>query len=101
MQFIPNSPLKKSMLHELQLHNIDDLFSDIPNKIKIENLRLPPGRHQQDVEDQMRTLARQNKSFCEMPFFIGGGYNHFTFGILHSIYTLSTRNITRVSSSDF
>ena len=78
------------MLHELQLHNISDLFSDIPNKIKIENLRLPPGRHQQDVEDQMRTLARQNKSFCEMPSFIGGGYKpHYIPAAVKSIISRS------------
>jgi glycine dehydrogenase subunit 1 len=90
MQFIPNSPLKKSMLHDLQLHDINDLFSDIPKEIKIEKLRLPPSRHQQDVEDQMRQLANQNKSFCEMPSFIGGGYKpHYIPAAVKSIISRS------------
>jgi glycine dehydrogenase subunit 1 len=90
MQFIPNSPLKKSMLHELKLHDINDLFSDIPKEIKIENLKLPPSRHQQDVEDHMRQLARQNKSFCEMPSFLGGGYKpHYIPAVVKSIISRS------------
>lgn len=74
MQFIPNSPLKKQMLHDLQLHDIDDLFCDIPEKIKIKKLHLPQSCLQQEIEDHMRNLAKQNKSFCELPSFLGGGY---------------------------
>jgi len=73
MQFIPNSPLKKSMLHELQLHDINDLFSDIPKEIFLGNLQLPESQSQQEVEEHLRQLAKQNKSFCEMPSFLGGG----------------------------
>ncbi len=74
MQFIPNSPLKKSMVDELKIREVDDLFSDIPQKILLKSLRLPQGRTQQDVEAHMRGLAQQNKSFCEMTSFIGGGF---------------------------
>ncbi len=62
------------MLHDLKLHDIDDLFCDIPEKIKIKKLHLPQGRVQQEIEDHMRSLAKQNKSFCELPSFLGGGY---------------------------
>jgi len=74
MQFIPNSSIKIKLLHELRLHDINELFSDIPNEIHLKHLRLPPGRSQQEVEDQMRLLALKNKSFCEMPSFLGGGF---------------------------
>jgi glycine dehydrogenase subunit 1 len=73
MQFIPNSPLKNSMLKEIGFHNIDDLFSDIPKKLRLKNLNLPVGRTQQDVEEHLRKIAQCNKSFCEMPSFLGGG----------------------------
>jgi len=90
MQFIPNSQIKKSMLHDLQLHDINDLFSDIPKEIKIEKLRLPLSRPQQDVEDQMRLLAKQNKSFCEIPSFIGGGYKpHYIPAAVKSVISRS------------
>lgn len=62
------------MLHDLKLHDIDDLFCDIPEKIKLKKLHLPQGRPQQEIEDHMRGLAKENKSFCELPSFLGGGY---------------------------
>jgi glycine dehydrogenase subunit 1 len=73
MQFIPNSPLKNSMLDEIGLHDINDLFSDIPKKLRLKTLQLPAGRSQQEVEEHLRTIARKNKSFCDMPSFLGGG----------------------------
>lgn len=90
MQFIPNSPLKNNMLKELNYHDIDDLFSDIPQNIRIKNLNLPEGRGQQDVEEHMRLLAKQNKSFCEMPNFLGGGMKpHYIPAIVKSVISRS------------
>jgi glycine dehydrogenase subunit 1 len=90
MQFIPNSPLKKPMLRDLQLHDIDDLFCDIPEKIKIKKLHLPQGCLQQEIEDHMRILAKQNKSFCELPSFLGGGYKaHYIPAIVKSTISRS------------
>src|SRR5512136_1778591 len=90
MQFIPNSPLKKSMLHELKLIDINDLFSDIPKEILLENLQLPDSRPQQDVEEHLRKIAKQNRSFCEMPSFLGGGYKpHYIPAAVKSILSRS------------
>jgi glycine cleavage system P protein (glycine dehydrogenase) subunit 1 len=90
MQFIPNSPLKKSILQDLHLHDIDDLFSDIPKDIIIEKLKLPPGQNQQEVEERMRQIANHNKSFCEMPSFLGGGYQpHYIPAAVKSIISRS------------
>jgi glycine dehydrogenase subunit 1 len=90
MQFIPNAPLKKAMLTELKLHDINDLFCDVPQKIKIKKLNLPPGRLQQDIEEHMRVLANQNKSFCEMPSFLGGGVKpHYIPAAVKSIVSRS------------
>lgn len=90
MQFIPNSTVKETMLRELKLHVIDDLFCDIPQSIKIKKLHLPPGRSQQDIEDHMRGLAKHNKSFCEMPSFLGGGVTpHYIPAAVKSIVSRS------------
>jgi len=90
MQFIPNSPLKNNMLKELGLHDINDLFSDIPQKIRIKNLHLPQGRTQQEVEEHMRLLAQQNKSFYEMPSFLGGGMiPHYIPAVVKSVISRS------------
>ena len=73
MQFIPNTPLKKSMLQDLGVQDIDDLFCDIPRKIRVKTLDLPEGLTQLQAEEQLRILAQKNKSFCDMPSFLGGG----------------------------
>jgi len=90
MQFIPNSPLKNNMLKELGLHDINDLFSDIPQKIRVKNLHLPQGCTQQEVEEHMRLLAKQNKSFYEMPSFLGGGMiPHYIPAVVKSVISRS------------
>ena len=90
MQFIPNSPLKSNMLNKLEHHDINDLFSDIPKKIRVKNLNLPQGRTQQEVEEHMRKLAQQNKSFCEIPSFFGGGMKpHYIPAMVKSVISRS------------
>ena len=91
MQFIPNSPLKNSMLKELELHDINDLFSDIPQKIRVKNLNLPQGRTQQDVEEHMRAACpdRTNPSVkCQV--FLGGGMKpHYIPAVVKSVISRS------------
>jgi glycine dehydrogenase subunit 1 len=73
MKFIPNTPVKDAMLHEIGLTSIDDLFADIPPQLRTHGLTLPAGKSQQDVETHLRTLATHNKSFYDLPSFLGGG----------------------------
>ena len=73
MEFIPNSNLKKQMLEEIRLKNINDLFSDIPKNITINDLDLADGLSQQDTEKKLRKIASKNKSYNELLSFIGGG----------------------------
>jgi len=73
MKFIPNSNMKDVMLKEIGLSDIDELFSDIPKKIKADHLNLPEGLSQQDTEQKLRDIANKNKSYHDMPSFLGGG----------------------------
>jgi len=73
MKFIPNSALKEEMLKDIGLKHIDELFSDIPKKIRIKGLDLPKGLSQQETEKKLREIAGKNKSFCELLSFLGGG----------------------------
>ena len=78
------------MLHDIGLHDINDLFSDIPPKLRVKHLQLPTGRSQQDVEEHLRTLAAHNKSFYEMPSFLGGGMKpHYIPAAVKSILSRS------------
>ena len=73
MKFIPNSSLKNIMLKEMGYTDIDDLFSDIPKKIRIKDLNLPDGLPQQETEKKLRDIACKNKSYLDILSFLGGG----------------------------
>ena len=73
MKFIPNSSVKDIMLKEIVMSDIKDLFSDIPQKIRIKDLNLPDGLSQQETEKKLRNIACKNKSFYDITSFIGGG----------------------------
>jgi len=73
MKFVPNSSVKTLMLKELGLNKIDDLFLDIPQKIKIKGLNLPDGLTQQETEKKLKNIAAKNKSYNDFLCFSGGG----------------------------
>lgn len=90
MKFIPNSTLKNEMLNEIGLKNIGELFSDIPKKLKFKNLELPDGLSQQETEQELRKIAKKNKSSFEILSFIGGGIKlHYMPSAVKSILSRS------------
>ncbi len=90
MEFIPNSKIKNQMLNEINLKDINDLFSDIPKKIVINNLNLSEGLSQQETEKKLRKIACKNKSYYDMLCFIGGGIKpHYVPSIVKSIISRS------------
>lgn len=90
MKFVPNSSIKNCMLNELGITDIEDLFFDIPKQIRINNLNLKNGLSQQEVEKYLRNLGKKNKSFYEMPYFLGGGIKpHYIPAIVKSIISRS------------
>jgi glycine dehydrogenase subunit 1 len=90
MKFIPNSSIKQEMLNKIGFENIDDLFSDIPNKIRIKKLNLPTGLSQQETEQQLKKIADKNKSCSNHLNFLGGGIKqHYIPAIVKSISSRS------------
>jgi glycine dehydrogenase subunit 1 len=90
MEFIPNSNLKNQMLKEIGLNNIDDLFSDIPKKILIDDLDLPEGLSQQETEKKLRKISLKNKSNYDLLSFIGGGIKpHYIPSVVKSVISRS------------
>jgi len=85
MKFIPNSHIKKELLKEVNLENVDALFSDIPKEIRIDGLNLEDGLSQQEIERKMRKIANKNKSCNELTCFIGGGIKpHYIPSVVNS-----------------
>jgi glycine dehydrogenase subunit 1 len=90
MKFIPNSVNKESMLNRIELDNIENLFSDIPKKIRVEKLNLPDGLSQQETEERLHEIGKKNKSFDIMPTFLGGGIKpHYIPAAVKSIISRS------------
>ena len=90
MKFVPNSSVKNLMLKELGLNKIEDLFSDIPQKIKINDLNLPEGLTQQDTERKLKLIADKNKSYNDFLCFLGGGIKpHYIPAIVKSLTSRS------------
>jgi len=90
MKFIPNSSIKNSMLKDIGLNKIEDLFYDIPQEIKIKDLNLQDGLSQQDTIKKLRSIACKNKSYNEITSFVGGGIKpHFIPSAVKSIISRS------------
>ena len=90
MDFIPNSKIKKHMLKEIKLNNIDDLFIDIPKDVVIKNFNLSNELSQQETEKRLREISTKNQSFHELISFIGGGIKpHYIPSVVKSIISRS------------
>ena len=69
-----DSITRKQLLDEINLSNIEDLFSHIPARLK--SLDLPEALNEIDAQKQIKKLAKKNKT--DYISFIGGGcYNKF------------------------
>ncbi|WP_119070406.1 aminomethyl-transferring glycine dehydrogenase subunit GcvPA [Rubrobacter indicoceani] len=60
----------REMLDAIGLDSVDDLFSDVPTKLK-EDLDLPPALSEYEALRDVETLARKNTS--GLPMFLGAG----------------------------
>lgn len=74
------------MLEEIGLNNIEDLFFDIPNKIKVKELNLPLGLSQQETEKKLRKISCKNQSLNDILSFLGGGIKpHYVPAVVKSV----------------
>jgi len=90
MKFIPNSTEKNTMLKEITLKNVDELFSDIPHKLKIKDLEMPLGLSQQETEKRLRRISDKNISIKSNQNFLGGGIKpHYIPAVVKSMLSRS------------
>ncbi len=89
-EFLPNLRYKEEMLKELGYSSIEELFSDIPSTIKVEELNLPSSTPQYEVEKELRRLANKNSSCDTMISFLGGGVKpHYIPAVVKTITSRS------------
>jgi len=66
------------MLRDLGLSSVDELFEDIPAKVRIKGLPLAPGLSEQEVVRRVTAILQKNRAADGMPTFLGAGlYDHF------------------------
>ena len=65
---------RKEMLKSIGKSSIDELFSDIPENFKLKKeLDLPDRLREVELQKELRRLASKNKTFFDMPMFLGAG----------------------------
>lgn len=85
--FIPHTDAeRKEMLTALGLKNLDELFSDVPEKYRFPSLNIPAGLTEMQVKDFVNGFADANASTQQFVSFLGAGaYDHYTPAAVDSI----------------
>ena len=66
----------EQMCSDIGINSVEDLFKQIPQNVRMENLNLADGLSEMETQRQIKKLAKKNKS--EYTTFMGGGiYNKF------------------------
>ena len=79
------------MLKACKVNSIDDLFSDIPDNLKLKrNLNLEESKSEIEVSEAIKNLANKNISTEELTCFLGAGaYDHYVPSIIKHITSRS------------
>lgn len=78
--YLPNVPeIKKKMMDEIGITDIEELFADIPQVVRLKkDIELPGPMSEYEVLLELKQIASKNISANEMPTFLGGGvWNHY------------------------
>ena len=79
-RYIPNTEEQKmEMLKDINCQSISDLFSDIPENLRLgRDLKLEESKSETEVKKLLTELGNKNKSLDDLVCFLGAGaYDHF------------------------
>ena len=66
------------MLQYLKLKSVEELFSDIPQSVRTDGLRLPDGLSELELRRELEAMMSVNRPASRQPTFLGAGvYHHF------------------------
>ena len=91
MNYVPHSPDDvRAMLERIGVSNIEALFADIPAEKRFPAITYPKGLESALSEPEamahLASLARQNRTPADGPWFLGGGsYHHFIPAIIPAL----------------
>lgn len=73
---VHNEQTIKEMCHDIGISEIEDLFKQIPQSVRMPELNLPEGLSELEVQRTVKNIANENKT--DYISFLGGGiYNKF------------------------
>lgn len=80
MRYIPHTNAdRKIMLQSIGVEHIEDLFAEIPDRVRFPELNLPPSCTEMEIEREMAQLAAKNADAKRHPCFLGAGvYFHYS-----------------------
>jgi glycine dehydrogenase subunit 1 len=83
-------PLDDRMLELLGIKDIEELFQDIPEDVRIDGIPLPKGMAEHEVVRTIREMLSANVTAEDMPSFLGSGiYHHFIPAAVNTIISRS------------
>lgn len=82
---------QKEMLDFLEIGSVEELFSDIPTHLTLnENLAIPSALHESELTKKMRKLAAKNATAHEYSLFLGAGtYDHYIPSVVDHVISRS------------
>jgi glycine dehydrogenase subunit 1 len=80
MTYIPHTDAdRRAMLGAIGVEKIEDLFSDVPERVRFPKLDIPAASTEMEVWREMQDLADANFDVSRTACFLGAGaYNHYT-----------------------
>jgi len=87
--YIPNSvpEVKREMLRQIGIQNIEQLYSDVPNRFRLKRkLNLPTPKSEQEVKRHVESLLAKNKTSQDTPVFLGAGcWPHYVPAVVREV----------------
>jgi glycine dehydrogenase subunit 1 len=82
---------QEEMLASLNISSVDELFSDLPTEIRLDNeLNIPAADPEPLLLKKMQQLSSQNKNANDHPIFLGAGtYDHYIPSVVNHMISRS------------
>jgi glycine dehydrogenase subunit 1 len=85
--YLPNTDAdRRAMLHDIGVSSVDELFRDIPEKLRHTHFSLPAPLSELELRKELRHLAQSNANLEDYACFLGAGsYRHFVPSVVDHI----------------
>ena len=87
MSYSPHTDADRAeMLAAIGVKNIEDLFADVPARVRFPRLNLPGSQSEMETMRELMNLAEANADAQHNPIFLGAGaYNHYSPSVVHQL----------------